>query len=101
MVLSFSGKLILIIHANLFRERGAILVDNLKIANIDEIYSSSNEETALVAEFKKCINAYLKELVDSPVHSLADLIAFNKENSELVSMINLGCLDYVMFYIYI
>ncbi|KAK4562336.1 hypothetical protein RGQ29_004998 [Quercus rubra] len=64
-------------------ERGAILVDNLKIANLGEIYSSSYEETALVAEFKICINSYLKELVDSPVRSLADLIAFNKENSEL------------------
>ncbi|KAF3946239.1 hypothetical protein CMV_027472 [Castanea mollissima] len=70
-------------HFNTLRERGAILVDNLKIANLDEIYSSSNEETALVAEFKICINAYLKELVDAPVHSLTDLIAFNKENSEL------------------
>ena len=77
------------------------MVDNLKIANLGEIYSSSYEETALVAEFKICINSYLKELVDSPVCSLADLIAFNKENSELVSIINLGCLDYVMSYNYI
>ncbi|KAK7836902.1 putative amidase, partial [Quercus suber] len=35
------------------------------------------------------INAYLKELLVSPVHSLADLIAFNEKNSKLVSTINL------------
>nr|XP_023912004.1 probable amidase At4g34880 isoform X2 [Quercus suber] len=44
---------------------------------------SSDEGTALAAEFKIYINAYLKELVASPVRSLADLIAFNKKNSKL------------------
>ncbi|XP_030942314.1 probable amidase At4g34880 isoform X2 [Quercus lobata] len=43
----------------------------------------SNEDIALAAEFKIYINAYLKELVVSPVRSLADLIAFNKKNSKL------------------
>uniref|UniRef100_A0A2N9IK72 Amidase domain-containing protein n=1 Tax=Fagus sylvatica TaxID=28930 RepID=A0A2N9IK72_FAGSY len=68
-------------HLKTLRRGGAILVDNLKIANIDEI--SSSEETALVAEFKIYINAYLNELVASPIRSLSDLIAFNKKNSEL------------------
>ena len=66
------------------------MVDNLKIANIDEI--SSSEETALVAEFKIYINAYLNELVASPIRSLSDLIAFNKKNSESVSIMNTGSL---------
>ena len=48
---------------------------------------------ALAAEFKRYINAYLKEQLVSPVHSLADLIAFDKKNSKLVSTINLGSLD--------
>ena len=71
-----------------FRKQGTILVDNLEITNIGEIYTSSNEDIALAAEFKIYINAYLKELVVSPVRSLADLIAFNKKNSKLVSEIN-------------
>uniref|UniRef100_A0A2N9IKH7 Amidase domain-containing protein n=1 Tax=Fagus sylvatica TaxID=28930 RepID=A0A2N9IKH7_FAGSY len=70
-------------HLKTLRQRGAILVDNLEIANIMEVYSSSSEDTALSAEFKKYINAYLKELVSSPVRSLTDLIAFNKKNSKL------------------
>ncbi|GMY05502.1 probable amidase At4g34880 isoform X1 [Fagus crenata] len=71
-------------HLKTLRQRGAILVDNLENANIlrDDI-SSSSEGTALNAEFKKYINAYLKELVSSPVRSLTDLIAFNKKNSKL------------------
>ena len=37
----------------------------------------SNEWAAMQAEFKLSINAYLKDLLHSPVHSLADIIAFN------------------------
>nr|XP_023912003.1 probable amidase At4g34880 isoform X1 [Quercus suber]POF10895.1 putative amidase [Quercus suber] len=70
-------------HLKTLRKQGTILVDNLKLANIVEIYRSSDEGTALAAEFKIYINAYLKELVASPVRSLADLIAFNKKNSKL------------------
>jgi hypothetical protein len=64
------------------------LVDNLKIANLAEYYSSSSENTALIAEFKIALNAYLSELVSSPIRSLADAIAFNKENPKLVSLYN-------------
>ncbi|XP_065629811.1 uncharacterized protein LOC112002211 [Quercus suber] len=70
-------------HLKTLRKQGTILVDNLKITNIGEIYTSSNEDIALAAEFKRYINAYLKELVVSPVRSLSDLIAFNKKNSKL------------------
>jgi amidase len=69
------------------------LVDNLENANIIRVYSSSSEDTAMSAEFKKYINAYLKELVSSPVRSLTDLIAFNKKNSKLVSIMNSCSLD--------
>ncbi|KAM3695549.1 hypothetical protein ACJW31_07G141000 [Castanea mollissima] len=65
-------------------KQGTILVDNLEIANIDEIYSpTSGEGTVLATEFEISINAYLDELVTSPVCSLADLIDFNKKNSKL------------------
>ncbi|TQD84083.1 hypothetical protein C1H46_030352 [Malus baccata] len=71
-------------HFNTLRKGGAVLVDNLKIPHFDEIYSDgSSETTALSAEFKIYINTYLKELVASPVRSLADLIAFNNKNAKL------------------
>ncbi|CAL5341266.1 unnamed protein product [Camellia sinensis] len=62
-------------------QRGAIVVDHLEIANIDEILNptSSGEAITLVAEFKLSLNAYLKDLVSSPVRSLADIIAFNQK----------------------
>lgn len=60
------------------RESGALLLDNLEIPNIDAIMTSDAETTALHAEFKLAINSYLKQLVKSPVRSLADLIQFNK-----------------------
>jgi hypothetical protein len=68
------------------RQRGAVLVDNLKIDNIDEIIGYPSEEIALSFEFKLSLNAYLKDLVASPVKSLADVIAFNKEHPKLVSI---------------
>ena len=69
------------------------MVDNLENANIFRDDISSSEGTALNAEFKKYINAYLKELVSSSVRSLTDLIAFNKKNSKLVSIMNSCSLD--------
>lgn len=68
------------------RQQGAILVDNLSILHIEEIMDSNHSGEALVmmVEFKSSINAYLKELITSPVRSLADIIAFNERNSELV-----------------
>nr|XP_048337333.1 probable amidase At4g34880 [Ziziphus jujuba var. spinosa] len=64
------------------RQEGAILVDHLKIDNVGEIFSSTAENTALSAEFKVSLNAYLKELVTSPVRSLADVIAFNNKSKK-------------------
>ena len=70
-----------------FRHEGAILVDNLEIANIDVILNiGTSEITALIIEFKQALNKYLKELVASPVRTLADAIAFNKKFSDLVSV---------------
>ena len=70
-----------------FRQEGAILVDNLEIANIHAILNvGTSEWTALMIEFKQALNKYLKELVASPVRTLADVIAFNKKFSDLVSM---------------
>ena len=69
------------------RQVGAILVDNLEIANIHAILNvGTSERTALMIEFKQALNKYLKELVTSPVRTLADVIAFNKKFLDLVSM---------------
>ncbi|KAL7002576.1 amidase [Sarracenia purpurea var. burkii] len=67
------------------RRRGAVLVDHLDIANINEVLdsTSSGEFAALKVEFKLSLNAYLKDLVASPVRSLADVIAFNQKNADL------------------
>ncbi|KAF3434624.1 hypothetical protein FNV43_RR21709 [Rhamnella rubrinervis] len=69
-------------HFKTLRQGGAVLVDHLKIANIFE-YANSSEQTALEIEFKIALNTYLKELVTSPVRTLADVIAFNNKNSKL------------------
>ena len=70
------------------RQRGAIIVDNLEIANIDVILdlTQSGELIALLAEFKISLNDYLKELSNSRVKSLADIIAFNLNNPVMVSI---------------
>lgn len=62
-------------------------MDNLEIANVNVILNParSGELTAMLAEFKVTLNDYLKELISSPVRSLADIIAFNQNNPELVS----------------
>ncbi|KAK7264167.1 hypothetical protein RJT34_31772 [Clitoria ternatea] len=79
-------------HFQTLRQQGAVVVDNLEIANINTILNSnkSGEAVALVAEFKLSLNAYLKNLVVSPVRSLADVIAFNQKNANLEKMKEFG-----------
>ncbi|XP_028120739.1 probable amidase At4g34880 [Camellia sinensis] len=73
------------LHFNTLRQRGAILVDILDIPNFVPIMNSvfNDQGIALLAEFKLSLNAYLKDLLTSPVRSLADAIAFNKKFSDL------------------
>jgi amidase len=55
-----------------------VVVENLSTdltALLDDV--GSNQETAVRAEFKLGLNAYLADLWSSPVRSLADIIAFN------------------------
>ncbi|KAL6270791.1 hypothetical protein ACE6H2_027702 [Prunus campanulata] len=70
-------------HLNTLRNGDAILVDHLEIANLIDIVIGSDERTALSAEFKISLNTYLKDLVASPVRSLADVIAYNNKNSKV------------------
>ncbi|KAI3849245.1 hypothetical protein MKX03_001644 [Papaver bracteatum] len=72
-------------HFDTMRRAGAILVDNLEIEHIDIITNPghSGELTVMKAEFKQSLNIYLKELITSPVRSLANVIAFNKNHKDL------------------
>ncbi|URD91206.1 amidase C869.01-like [Musa troglodytarum] len=69
-------------HLSFLLQKGAILIDNLEIANLSIILdvTQSGEEVALLAEFKMALNSYLSELSSSPVRSLADVIAFNDKH---------------------
>ncbi|XP_015893424.3 LOW QUALITY PROTEIN: probable amidase At4g34880 [Ziziphus jujuba] len=79
-------------HFKTLRERGAVLIDNLKIANVDVIlnFTLSGEAVASVAEFKIALNSYLKDLVVSQVRSLTDVIAFNQKYSDLEKLKEFG-----------
>lgn len=61
-------------------------MDDLEITDVEVILdpSQSGEAVGLLAEFKLAINDYLEELITSPVRSLADVIAFNTNNPDLV-----------------
>ena len=64
------------------RELGAEIIDNADIPSAKQMRSSEAEYTVLFHEFKADLNAYLAELIDSPVHSMADVIAFNEAHAE-------------------
>ncbi|XP_022989045.1 putative amidase C869.01 [Cucurbita maxima] len=79
-------------HVKLLRKSGATIVDNLQISNVAAILNpyESGELVAMIAEFKLTINDYLKNLIQSPVRSLADIIAFNNNHPELENMKEYG-----------
>ncbi|TVU39298.1 hypothetical protein EJB05_12711, partial [Eragrostis curvula] len=63
-------------HLQTMRQHGAIVIEDIDIAaNLTDLYSQ--ETVAMNAEFKISLNAYLSDLLYSPVRSLADVIAFN------------------------
>ncbi|KAL2343483.1 hypothetical protein Fmac_004768 [Flemingia macrophylla] len=78
------------LHFKTLRQKGAVVVDNLKIENLDEILNDQSESIAMGLEFKLALNAYLKDLVASPVRSLDDVIAFNKKHPKLEKLEEYG-----------
>ena len=62
------------------KNAGAIIVENLKFENREEW--GKLEWQVLISEFKADLNTYLKSRTGLKVQSLADLIEFNKKNSE-------------------
>ncbi|KAK3127022.1 hypothetical protein QOZ80_7AG0567050 [Eleusine coracana subsp. coracana] len=63
-------------HLRTVRQHGAIVITDLDIA-VDWADLNAQEMIAMNAEFKISINAYLSDLLYSPVRSLAQVIAFN------------------------
>ncbi|CAK9315342.1 unnamed protein product [Citrullus colocynthis] len=74
------------------KQRGAVIMDDLEITDIDIILSPkrSGELTVMLADFKLLLNDYLKELITSPVKSLADVIPFNNKHSQLEKLKEYG-----------
>ncbi len=68
------------------RRLGAVIVDPADIPTARQMDESTNEMTVLRFELKADLNAYLADLTDSPVRTLADIIAFNEDhaNEELL-----------------
>lgn len=64
------------------RESGAIIVDPAEIPTAEQMSKSEAELTHMLYEFKANLNAYLAELTESPVRTLADIIAFNTAHAE-------------------
>ncbi len=61
---------------------GAIIIDHADIPTAQQMSSSQSELHVLLYEFKADLNAYLHELTESPVRSLADIIAFNDAHAD-------------------
>ena len=80
----YSAKTDAVVNAAIerMRELGAEIIDNADIATAKQMRSSEAEMTVLLYEFKADLNAYLAELVESQVRSLADVIAFNNAHAE-------------------
>jgi len=65
------------------RQLGAVVIDPVKVPNVDKIEPSEDE--VLYYEFKADLNKYLKVLPDEArVHSLEDVIKFNEKNEHRV-----------------
>ncbi|KAL7118574.1 hypothetical protein ACP275_02G011400 [Erythranthe tilingii] len=79
-------------HLRTLREKGATILDNLEIGNIDTVLNPllCGEAMVLMAEFKVSLNEYLKELITSPVRSLSNVIIFNQNNPVLERSEELG-----------
>jgi amidase len=61
---------------------GATIIDHADIPTAQQMSSSESELQVLLYEFKADLNAYLGALTESPVRSLADIIAFNDAHAE-------------------
>ncbi|KAG6839809.1 hypothetical protein C0991_011466 [Blastosporella zonata] len=67
------------------RGLGATIIDPADLPSADDILASNDENVVLDVDFKVQLNKYYASLISNPsgVRSLADLIAFNMNNSAL------------------
>lgn len=63
-------------------DAGAVLVDPADIPTMDLLLTGSEELIVLIWEFKRDLNAYLATRTGVPVHTLADVIAFNEAHAD-------------------
>lgn len=63
------------------RECGAILIDPANISTAKQMQTSEAEYTVMLHDFKADLNAYLAELTETSIHTLSDVIAFNKAHA--------------------
>lgn len=61
------------------RDRGAVVIDPIDLRPPSRMRRAETE--VLFYEFKAGLNAYLSGLPDPPIHSLAELIAFNERRA--------------------
>ena len=80
----YSTKTDAVINAGIERMAalGATIIDHADIPTALQMSSSQSELHVLLYEFKANLNAYLSELTESPVRSLADIIAFNDTHAD-------------------
>jgi amidase len=65
------------------RAQGAVIVDPANIPTAKQLRDSEHELTVLLYEFKADLNAYFASLgPQAPIHSLEELIAFNKAHAD-------------------
>ncbi len=80
----YSPKIDVVLHTVIgqLRDLGAVIVDPADIPTAKHMNESKSEEKVLTYEMKADLNAYLAELISSPVNSLAEIIAFNLVHAE-------------------
>jgi len=67
---------------DVLRDRGAVVIDPVKIPNFDRVALTAAEIIVLLYEFKAGVNAYLAGLAPGgPVRTLDDIIEFNKRSA--------------------
>src|SRR5688572_10258447 len=66
---------------NVLRSMGATVIDPVTIPNFDRAGLTAAEQIVLAYEFKAGVNAYLTEVQGAQVHTLADVIAFNRKHA--------------------
>jgi amidase len=80
----YSPKADTLIEAAIERMRGlgAIIVDPADIPTTEQMSTTEAETIIMMHEFKADLNAYLADLQETPVHTLADIIAFNTAHAD-------------------